>query len=207
MPFEKLSPLPEPGSKPGRRLFLQKSASYMGLAAAASLGAPTLVAAQSVRPQLPYGLQLGDTTIVSAGRRSFNRDDDRDDDDAGRSGSRGLHARSIFWARSDKPARMVLEWDTSDRFCQPAQNHRPVCAGGDRFHRPRGPNRSATGPAHFYPRGDGRLEHGPCAQRMADGAIPHAVARRAARTALCVGWRHRRLKFRHQYRLWRHAYL
>ena len=119
MPFEKLSPLPEPGSQPGRRLFLQKSASYMGLAAAASLGAPTLVAAQSVRPQLPYGLQLGDTTIVSAGRRSFNRDDDRDDDDAGRAKDRGLHARSIVWARSDKPARMVLEWDTSDRFANP----------------------------------------------------------------------------------------
>ena len=105
--------------RPARRLFLQQSASYLGVAAAASLGAPALVAAQSARPMMPYGLQLGDTTIAPAGRRSFDRHDDMDYEDASRWGGRNLQARSIVWARSDKPARMVLEWDTSDRFANP----------------------------------------------------------------------------------------
>jgi alkaline phosphatase D len=118
--FENLPILPAlPASHPRRRVFLQQSASYLGLAAAASLGAPALAIAQSVRPQLPYGLQLGDTTIVPAARRSNDRQDDRDDGDAGRYGGRDLHSRSIVWARSDKPARMVLEWDTTDRFANP----------------------------------------------------------------------------------------
>ncbi|WP_157979481.1 hypothetical protein [Rhodoferax ferrireducens] len=53
MPIEDLPAVPAPDVRPRRRLFLQQSASYMGLAAAASMGAPALVAAQSVRPQLP----------------------------------------------------------------------------------------------------------------------------------------------------------
>jgi alkaline phosphatase D len=119
VPFEKLPKLSSlPVSQPRRRVFLQQSAAYMGVAAA-GLGAPALVTAQSVRPQLPYGLQLGDTTIVSAGRRGFDNDDAMDYEDAGRSGGRGMNARSIVWARSDKPARMVLEWDTSERFTNP----------------------------------------------------------------------------------------
>ena len=141
MPFEELPPhnsltaLPAlPAGHPRRRVFLQQSTSCMGLVAAAGLGAPALVLAQSVRPQLPDGLQLGDTTIVPAGRRGFDEDDVMDYEDADRSGGPGLHARSIVWARGDKPARMVLEWDQRS-FCQPAKNHQPVCAGGNRLHR------------------------------------------------------------------------
>ena len=119
MPFEELPLIPAPDGRPRRRLFLQQSASYLGLAAAASIGAPALVAAQSVRPKMPYGLQLGDTTIRPAGRRGFEKHDALDDDEADRVGGRGLHARSIVWTRSDKPARMVLEWDTTDRFANP----------------------------------------------------------------------------------------
>ena len=117
MPLDKLPPLPDPRS--GRRLFLQQSASYMGLAAAASIGAPALVAAQSERPQMPYGLQLGDTTIMPVGRRGFEKHDAPDDGEADHFGGRNLQARSMVWARSDKPARMVLEWDTTDRFANP----------------------------------------------------------------------------------------
>ncbi len=108
-----------PALRPARRLFLQQSASYLGVAAATSLGAPALVAAQGARPMLPYGLQMGDTTIVQPARRGFEGYDDRDDDDAARFGGRGQEARSIVWARSDKPARMVVEWDTTDRFSNP----------------------------------------------------------------------------------------
>ncbi|HQS33360.1 alkaline phosphatase D family protein [Polaromonas sp.] len=117
MPLDKLPSLRN--ARSGRRLFLQQSASYMGLAAAASLGAPALVAAQSVRPQMPYGLQLGDTTIVSMGRRGFDRHDAPDEGEGDRGDGRNLQARSMVWARSDKPARMVLEWDTTDRFANP----------------------------------------------------------------------------------------
>ena len=111
--------------RPARRRFLQQSASYLGLAAAASLGAPALVAAQSVQPQLPYGLQLGDPTLRLAGRGGVGKPDywtDHDDDlsqrasSGGRSGNPGLQASSMVWARSDKPARMLLDWDTTDRF-------------------------------------------------------------------------------------------
>ena len=117
MPFEKLSL--SQATDPARRLFLQQSGSFAGLVATAGLGAPALVAAQTTQPQLPYGLQIGDTTLVRTGRHSFDRDDAMDFDDHGRSGGRGLQASSIVWARSDKPARMVLEWDTTDRFANP----------------------------------------------------------------------------------------
>ncbi len=107
-----------------RRTFMQQSASYLGLAAAASLGAPALVAAQSARPLMPYGLQLGDITLAFSGRRGADRDEWPDFDDFPRSGpgsggADGWHARSIVWARSDRPARMVLEWDTTERFSNP----------------------------------------------------------------------------------------
>jgi alkaline phosphatase D len=120
MPFERLPSSQSAG--PARRLFLQQSGSFIGLAAAASLGAPALVAAQSTQPQLPYGLQLGDTTLVRAGRHGFDKDDSMDFDELSSSGDKklqGLQASSIVWARSDKPARMVLEWDTTDRFSNP----------------------------------------------------------------------------------------
>lgn len=117
MPLDKLPTLPD--ARSGRRLFLQQSASYMGLAAAASLGAPALVAAQSVRPNMPYGLQLGDTTILSMGRRGFDRHDAPGEGEGDHVDGRNLQARSMVWARSDKPARMVLEWDTTDRFANP----------------------------------------------------------------------------------------
>ena len=114
MPPDSTQPLP--ATSPARRLFLQKSGAYLGLAAAGSLGAPALAVAQGGRPNLPYGLQLGDTTLVPNGRRGFQRDDSFDFDDLGRSGGGGVQARSVVWARSDRPARMLLEWDTTDRF-------------------------------------------------------------------------------------------
>jgi len=113
-----------PASEPRRRVFLQQSAAYMGMTAA-GLGSPALVTAQSVRPQLPYGLQLGDTALVPAGRRGAEKHDDMDDGDAGRHSGRGLHARSRVWARSDRPARMVLERDTTDRFANPRKIRGP----------------------------------------------------------------------------------
>jgi hypothetical protein len=101
----------EPRSmEPARRKFMLQSASFLGLAA---LGAPAIVAAQSTRPTLPYGLQLGDPTLAITGRRGFGNVDMPDLDELAREFSRGggfggLEARTVLWARSDKPARMVV---------------------------------------------------------------------------------------------------
>ena len=81
MPLKSLPSILRPDSvsahaeHPARRRFLQQSASYVGLAAAGSLGAPALVAARSGQVQLPYGLQLGDTTLMPAGGRGWGKHD------------------------------------------------------------------------------------------------------------------------------------
>jgi alkaline phosphatase D len=105
-----------------RRQFMQRTTAVAGATMLTSLGAPAIVAAQSVRPNLPYGVQLGDTTLALSARGSL-RDLGIDDWSAVEkltggmeSGKLRIDARTILWARSDKPARMVVEWDTTDRF-------------------------------------------------------------------------------------------
>jgi alkaline phosphatase D len=71
------------------------STSFPLAAHAASIhGAPMLGASEAERPQLPSGIQFGDVT----------------------------EGRAIVWARSDREARMVVEYDTMERF----QNARRV---------------------------------------------------------------------------------
>ena len=36
--------------------------------------------------------------------------------------------RAIVWARCDKPARMIVEWDTTDAFAKPRRHGGPVVA-------------------------------------------------------------------------------
>jgi len=60
-------------------------------ASAAARGAVAQLIAESSRPQLPSGVQSGDV------------DGDR----------------AVIWSRADRPARMVVEWDTSDSFRSP----------------------------------------------------------------------------------------
>ncbi len=50
--------------------------------------APAVIASERARPQLPCGVQAGDV----------------------------LGDRAILWARADRPARMLVEWATSDSF-------------------------------------------------------------------------------------------
>jgi alkaline phosphatase D len=77
-----------------RRRFLGSSLALgSGLVAARSLpvlpsGAPAIVTAQSLRPLVPSGVQAGDVTDT----------------------------RAIVWSRTDRPARMVVEWATNERF-------------------------------------------------------------------------------------------
>jgi alkaline phosphatase D len=78
----------------GRRSFLLKSGVLAAAAACRITGAPSRAWAQvaaaspSDRPLLPQGIAIGDV----------------------------LADRAIVWARSDRPARLVVEWDTSDTF-------------------------------------------------------------------------------------------
>jgi alkaline phosphatase D len=114
-----------PNAALARRTFLKQSAAYLGLASTASmvsLGAPAIVTAQSMRPNLPYGVQLGDPTLAITGRRGASSMEMPDLEQLARYGGNALQnveARTMLWARSDKPARMVLEWDTTERFANP----------------------------------------------------------------------------------------
>lgn len=51
-------------------------------------GAPAIVTSERLRPQLPGGIQSGDVTA----------------------------SRAVVWSRTDRPARMLVEWDTDDAF-------------------------------------------------------------------------------------------
>ena len=79
-------------SDPTRRGFLLRSAAVSGLALTGLPGilraqqAPAIVAADSERPMAAWGLQIGDV----------------------------LSDRAIVWSRSDKPARMFVEWSTRE---------------------------------------------------------------------------------------------
>jgi alkaline phosphatase D len=80
-----------------RRRFLRHSALAVGGLAAAPLvrrpvwaqgTAPAVVAPDAARPAIPYGVQSGDV----------------------------LSDRAIVWSRTDRPARMYVEWARSDSF-------------------------------------------------------------------------------------------
>src|SRR5215472_15434601 len=81
-----------------RRRFLSQSALAVG-GLAASLArrpvwaqgtAPAVVVPDAARPAVPYGVQSGDVTSD----------------------------RAIVWSRTDRPARMVVEWATSESFAR-----------------------------------------------------------------------------------------
>ncbi len=80
-----------------RRTFLRRAALNAGGLAASSLVrrsvwaqgvAPAVVTPETARPTTPYGVQSGDV----------------------------LSDRAIVWSRTDRPARLLVEWATSDTF-------------------------------------------------------------------------------------------
>lgn len=80
-------------SPPGRRQFLKQA--LAGSVALSGLGgilysrqAPAVIASDSLRPMAPWGLQIGDV----------------------------VGDRAIVWSRSDKPARMFVEWSRDESF-------------------------------------------------------------------------------------------
>ena len=82
-----------------RRGFLKTSlaGSALLLPTTSVLAAPPLITSDKLRPTLPSGVQIGDV--------GFDR--------------------AIIWARADRTARMLLEWDTSERFANPRRLQGP----------------------------------------------------------------------------------
>ena len=78
---------------PSRRSFLQAGAA--AAAAAALRGAPAIVVSAAERPQALQGLQFGDPSDGAV----------------------------VVWSRSDRPARMLVEWSYDETF---KQSHRIV---------------------------------------------------------------------------------
>ncbi|HMF05342.1 MAG TPA: PhoD-like phosphatase N-terminal domain-containing protein, partial [Acidimicrobiia bacterium] len=80
-----------------RRRFLGRSAAALGGLASSALvrngvwaqgTAPAVVTSDATRPTIPYGVQSGDV----------------------------LSDRAIVWSRTDRPARLLVEWATNDAF-------------------------------------------------------------------------------------------
>lgn len=69
------------------------------------VGAPAVIPSERLRPQLPSGIQSGDITAD----------------------------RAIVWSRADRPARMVVEWATSDRFTDARVVAGPAALEGSGF--------------------------------------------------------------------------
>ncbi len=83
-----------------RRHFLERAFGLPAAAAAARLlgRAPALVRAEASLPSAPYGAAVGDVVP-------------------------GL---AIVWSRADRPARMVVEWDTTEAFRNPRRVRGPA---------------------------------------------------------------------------------
>ena len=86
-----------------RRRFLQASAATaagLALPRWTSAQAPAIVTAEVERPQALQGLQLGDPGNGSV----------------------------VVWSRSDRPARMLVEWSYDEQFKRRATHHRTARA-------------------------------------------------------------------------------
>lgn len=92
-----------------RRRFLLRSGGTLGLAAAGlalpACAGPAIVAADSARPRLDYGIQFGDV---------------------------GAHGATV-WARSDRPARMLVELAREERFRAPLRLRGPLATAESDF--------------------------------------------------------------------------
>jgi alkaline phosphatase D len=88
-----------------RRRFLLRSGMLVsatvcklaGVASAPVFAAPAVVSSDAERPRLPQGIQIGDV----------------------------VEDRAILWARADRSARLIVEWDLDERFRNPRRINGP----------------------------------------------------------------------------------
>ena len=133
--------------------------------------APAVVTPERARPGFPSGVQSGDVTSD----------------------------RGIVWARADRPARMWVEWATTQELRQRAPHARAVRAGSHRPHGPHRSRRAARGPGHLLSRAmGGPRRRRPVASRCRATSAPRRRA--AARRALRLVRRHRRPGLGHRRR-------
>ena len=96
-----------------RRRFLSQAALAVGGLAASLVrrpvwaqgAAPAVVTPDAARPAIPYGVQSGDV----------------------------LSDRAIVWSRTDRPARLHVEWATSDSFRDPVHVVGPAALADSDF--------------------------------------------------------------------------
>ena len=85
-----------------RRQFIQSSGLVFGAAVLPAVmrpshGAPAIITRDSARPQLAQGMQIGDVRA----------------------------SRALIWSRSDRPARMWVEYDFDSSFANPTRVRGP----------------------------------------------------------------------------------
>ena len=148
-----------------RRTFL-RHATLAGVAAVTPLGWARAAVAQSAdgRPAMPFGVQSGDVTP----------------------------AGGVIWSATDRPARLIVEYATSEGF---ADVRRVVGAGrapGDGLHRPGRADRPARRPGRLLPGDASRISaiSSPISAPVT-GRFKTAASRRPRRDVRLVR-RHRR---------------
>ena len=138
--------------------------------------APAVITRDPMRPQIPSGVMTGDVTAD----------------------------RAVVWSRTDRPARMIVEYATTDSFKNARRVIGPAALDDDRLHR-----RGLICPAS--PRDRNLLSRGvpgsgghPGHERSRHGALSYAARADAAATSRCLVGRHRRPGLGHQSRVGRH---
>lgn len=171
-----------------RRQFIQLGGAALGAATlprwAVAQSSPAIVASDATRPAALQGVQFGDPSRGSV----------------------------LAWSRSDRPARMIVEWSLDARFLQPTRLVGPYALEGTDFTARQDisglpENREVFVRVMFQSLTSAR------AVRARHWPLPHAagpargrrrLAPRRARPALHLGRRHRRTGLGHQHGLRRH---
>ena len=100
------------------------SAEAQSAKAEAMAGTRAKAGQAAARPDIPYGAASGDVT--------------RD--------------RAIVWSRTDRPARMLVEWSTTESMQNARTRARTADDGGGGVHGPRRSDRAAAGTTDFLSR-------------------------------------------------------
>ena len=159
----------------GRRWPDRRPAAAGRAARPAQAGAAPSSPSERMRPRLPYGVQSGDL----AGDRA------------------------IVWARADRPARMMVEWATTESFRDARLVRGPAALEDSDFTAKIDLAGLPPGRARVLPRRDGRSRRPQARERAGGRQLLDAACGPARRPLRLVG-RHRRAGLGHQPRLGRH---